>query len=262
MTKGKKGIIVIVLGLIFIGIGLFLFFGTDLFKKKDNNNSNSNKNNEAKDFVGIYVNGDDILYIREAENNEIHYMISGNFEGFAIIEGDSAKEKRYFEDNIYNEFKIVTGGIEFIYHAPEDHEIACATGKYLKVADYSKDNVYKMAVGDASLLSSKYSGIYKNGDTELCLYQINEKQVKVATTDDYSFSQTFDIESDTKMTGKTIFDEDNIAYEIVFNNQTITLKVDESLFGVGETEKALEGSYTFEKAITQDEIMNNFYSRY
>ena len=268
MKKNKKSIsvIIILLGLVLIGTGLFLFFGTDLFKKEDKTN-NGNKGSKtvttsAEQFVGIYANKNDKLYIRVLKDNEIHYMISGNFDGFAKIEGDSAKEKSYFEDDIYNEFKLVDGGIEFIYHAPEDHEIACETGIYKKVAEYTKDNIYKEAVGDPSLLSSKYSGVFKNGEIELYVYQINEKEVKVDATGDVLFSETFEIVNDNKLVAKDFFDENKNAFEITFNDKQFSLTVNEEVFGFNEDDKKYELTYNFEQSLTPEEIINALYNRY
>ncbi len=268
VPKKKKGfsIAIILLGLILIGTGLFLLFGTDLFKKNDNKkkeNEPKNEVSEADKFVGIYVNNEDKLFIHKTKANNFYYVIGDSFEGTAVVTGDTAKQTDSFRNDEYFEFKLVEGGIEVTYHAGEDVLIAIETGKYTKLADYTKDNVYKEAVGDPNLLSSKYSGLFKSGDIELYLYQINEKQVKVSTnSNNYSFSETFEIESDNKLVAKSFFDENVVAYEITFNDKQITLDANEDVFGFDEDDKKFELTYSYESEVTQDIIINNFYNRY
>ena len=270
--KKKSGktlpIIIILLGLILIGVGLFIYFGTDTFKKENKNeNKNENKQGEpvADKFEGIYAAENDKLYIYKKSNNVIHYMIGGNFEGTAKVTGDVAKEENTFKENEYFEFKLVDGGIELSYHTEEQNkEVAIDTGKYNKVSEYTKDNVYKEAVGDPALLTSKYSGVYKSGNITLYLYQTNEKNVMIETLSSSkdSFSETFEIIEDNKLGAKDFFDENTIAYEITFNDREFSLKVNDQVFGFDEEDKKFESTYSFERDITQSEIITEFYKGY
>lgn len=266
VPKKKHGlsIFVILLGIVLIGTGLFLFFGTDLFKseKKNNNESQKAESKAADKFVGIYAKDEDKLFIHKTNSGELYYVLGDSFEGTASAKDNIAKQNNSFNKDEYFEFKISDGGIDVSYHAGEDVEVAVATGLYTKVAEYSKENVYKEAVGDVSLLSSGYSGIYKSGDIQLYVYQISTNQVEVSAAGEHSFSKVFDIVSESKLTAKTIFDEEAIAYEINYADNSISLIVNEDVFGVFEEDNELELTYTFEKAITQDDIINNFYSRY
>ena len=158
-SNNKILIIVRILVLLLLGVGLFLFLGTDLFKSKNG-------------FEGIFESENDKMYIRKTSDNEFHYMIGGNFEGTAIIDGNNAKEKSLFDDvnDGYFEFRLVNDGVELKYVAPNDEEVATDTGIYKRVAEYSKDNVYKEAVGDPKYLKTKYNGVFKNNDIELIIY--------------------------------------------------------------------------------------------
>lgn len=264
--KGKVSIIIILIGLILIGTGLFLFFGTDLFKK-DNKDNNKEKEpvsevTAADKFEGIYTAENDKMYVYKTGKNEIHYMIGDSFEGVAEVNGETAKESYLFNEGEYFEFKIVEGGIELSYHSDEGKEVAIDLGKYTKTADYSKENVYKEAVGDPALLNSKYSGIYKKGNISLYLYQTNEKEVKIETNGDLSFSETFDIISDNKLGAKDFFDPEVNAFEITLGDKEFTLTVNEDVFGFDEEDKEFAGTYTFDSNITQDIVMNEFYKGY
>lgn len=264
--KGKASIIIILIGLILIGTGLFLFFGTDLFKKE---NKDNNKEKEpvsevtaADKFEGIYTAENDKMYVYKTGKNEIHYMIGDSFEGVAEVNGETAKESYLFNEGEYFEFKIVEGGIELSYHSDEGKEVAIDLGKYTKTADYSKENVYKEAVGDPALLNSKYSGIYKKGNISLYLYQTNEKEVKIEANGDLSFSETFDIISDNKLGAKDFFDPEVNAFEITLGDKEFTLTVNEDVFGFDKEDKEFAGAYTFDSNITQDIVMNEFYKGY
>lgn len=268
--RGNKSIIIILIGLLLIGTGLFLFFGTDLFKKekKENNNGNGKEPvsevGDADKFEGIYAAENNKLYIYKTSKTEIHYMIGDNFEGVAEVNKDTAKESYLFHEDEYFEFKLVDGGIELSYHSAEEKEVAVDLGKYTKIAEYTKDNVYKEAVGDPSLLTSKYSGIYKKGNITLYLYQTSEKEVIVETIlqSDVSFSETFDINADNKLGAKDFFDENVNAFEITFNGKEFNLTVNEDVFGFDEEDKEFAGTYTFDSNITQDIVMNEFYKGY
>lgn len=263
--KNSLSIIVILLGLVLIGTGLFLFFGTDIFKsdKKKDNKKVQTETSVADKFVGIYKAENDKMFIHKTKANEFYYVIGDSFEGTAIVDGETAKEVELFNEGRYFEFKLVDGGIEITYHADEDVLISVDTGKYTKVAEYTKENVYKEAVGDPSLLNSKYSGLFKSGNIELYLYQMDDKKVQVSThSDEYRFQETFEIESDNKLVAKSFFDENETAFEIVFNDKEFTLTANENVFGFDEDDKEFELTYSFEKALTENDIISNFYDRY
>lgn len=269
--KNNKTLIIIIIAVLaIIGVVAFLFFGTDIFKSKENNNKESDDpptpvaTDETSKFEGIYQNVNDKIYIHKLNDTEFTYMIGGNFQGTAKAKDGVAKEDNKFGTDEYFEFKLIDDGIELSYHADENTEVAAETGLYKKVAEYSKDNIYKEAVGDPSYLTSKYSGIYSNGEIQFYVYQKNDKEVQVSISESNSkfFSELFEIESDNHLVAKSFFHEDEIAYEITFNDKSFDLKVNSDIFGVDEDDKELELTYSYEKEITQEEILDEFYSYY
>ncbi len=259
------------IAIVVLVVGCLIFVGTNMLKSKNSSNESDNDEEEAitiERFEGIYKNNEDKLYIHKISDTSFFYVISGIFQGQAILTDKTAKQEGSEKAIYYFEFKPVKNGIELIHHS-EDNQITIkvATGKYEKIAEYSKENVYKEAVGDPSYLNSKYSGVFKSGEMVLYLYQKNEKEVKVEASEfisDYDpyFSETFTIESDNKLVAKSSFEEDKIAYEITFNDKQFTFKGNTDVSDYNEEIKSLELTYTFDKEVTQDDILNQFYRNY
>ncbi len=275
--KKKNNKLIPIIGLLVLLAGVFagLYFCTDIFKGNDKDKGKEEDKPVQQDtslsskYVGIYTAKEDNMYIHKKTDDEFYYTIGGNFQGVAKVEGETAKEENLFgdSDSKYFEFKLVDGGIEVIYHAGENESVAADTGLYKKVADYSKDNVYKYAVGDPKYLTEKYSGVFKNGDIEFRLIQKNDKEVMVdLVSNDISnlplFNETFEIKSDNHLVAKSFFDESKIAYEITFTDKAFTFKTHTDVFGVDDDTKKLEKTFTFSKALTQDEIIEEYFSYY
>ncbi len=268
----KKKNNVMVIGVILIALILCGIGGYFIFASKDSSSgtpetpekpTDKKEEDYASKYEGIYLAKETKMYIHKKSNNSFYYVIGGNFIGTATVNGEMAKEDNHFDD--YFEFKLVENGIELIYHPKEENgTVAADTGLYNKVAEYSKENVYKEAVGDPKYLEeSKFSGIYKGGDYTLYVYQINDKEVQVDLDNkEISFSEKFTIKSDTLLTSDSFFKEGEVEYELVFKDKTFTLKCHEEVFGFDEDTKKLALEYTYEKALTQDEILNKFYKEY
>ena len=271
--KGNKILIICIaiIGLILLLAGIVLLVTNNSSSSNSNNKENEKPKEEetqkelAQKYEGIYKAKTSKLFIHSINDTEFSYMLDGNFQGTATVNKDSAIEKNHFDD--YFEFKLVDNGIEVIYHANENTELAADTGLFTRVADYNKDNIYREAIGDPSYLTSKYSGVFKNGEIELYLFQINEKEVSVNLVNGLSDSsvflrEKFEIVEDNKLIAKSFFDENQNSYEITFNNDEFTLKCNENVFGFNEEYKQLELTYKLEKKLTQDDIMNEFLSNY
>ena len=202
-------------------------------------------------------------------DTEFHYMIGGNFEGSAIVNGASAKEKQRFNENEYFEFKIVSGGIELVYNAPENYEVAVATGVYKKVADYSKDNVYQEAVGDPQYLETGYNGVYKTDEISLYVFQINENEVLVKSSNDTDamFDEKFtkevnEINGEISYVAKSFFDEEKTAFILNIFDNSIEIIVKDDVLDYDADDKKLENNYKFDRKITKEEIIKEFYQNY
>ena len=270
-NEPKKQNKVIIIGIILIVLVICAIGGYYLFASKDNSTKEPEKPTTQKTeevdyaskYEGIYEASETKMYIHKKSNNSFYYVIGGNFIGTATVNGDLAKEDNHFDD--YFEFKLVENGIELIYHPKEENgSVAADTGLYKKVAEYSKENVYKEAVGDPKYLQeSKFSGIYKGGEYTLYVYQISDKEVQVdLDSKEMSFSEKFTIKSDSLLTADSFFKEGEVEYELVFKDKSFTLKCHEEVFGFDEDTKKLALEYTYEKAVTQDEILNKFYKEY
>lgn len=275
--QGKKKnnikLIVLAIGLLLIVVGIILFLVNGNSKNDNNGNKNNDNepeekenNTEAEKFEGIYLATQDKMVIHKKNNTEFNYNIGGNFIGVATVNGNTAKEKSYNSEDAHFEFKLVENGIEVTYVANEDVEVATDTGIYTKVADYSKDNVYKEIMGDPQYLTSKYSGLYSNGDFKFYVIQRSETEFRVVldnSSDNFLIlDEKFTLEGDNKLVSKSFFDETMNAYEITFNEKEFTLKCNENVFGFDENYKQLELTYTFEKELTQDEIYKEFLQNY
>ena len=138
-----------------------------------------------------------------------------------------------------------------------------------KISDYSKDNIYKEAVGDPEYLETGYSGLFKNDNVELYVFQISEKEVMVKSsnnTTDVFIDEKFEekvneINGNVNYIVKSFFDENQIAYILNFYDKSIEIIVYDVLDN-DEDDKKLENNYKFERNITKEEIINEFYSNY
>jgi len=276
--NGKKSVwlIVVILGVLLIAGGiLFAVFVPDMFKEKntgDNQEEKSNDENKltgiVEKFEGIYATENDKIYIHKNDDNNFEYMISGNFQGKAkIIDEKSAQGEDIFSKGEYFEFKLVDGGIDVSYHTDNNVSVTVDTGIYNKVADYSKDNIYKETVGDPSYLNSKYSGLYSNDEFKMYVIQTSENELKVELKENDNtfglfFSEIFELQNDNKFVSYSFFDDNEVDYEIEFNDKEFKIIVHDDVFGVNEDDKKFESTYKFENAITQDEILNEFYELY
>ena len=264
--KKSNGLLIAIILIVLIAIGVgcyFIFKPTDDPVPKPQDKGGEQEVDYASKFEGIYAAENDKMYIHKSTNTRFNYMIGGNFQGTATANGETAKEDNYYHG--YFEFKLVDGGIELIYHGEnENSSVAADTGLYKRVADYSKENIYKESVGDPKYLEeSKYSGIYKSGDYTLYVYQINEKEVQVdLDSTSLIFSKKFTIKNDTLLTADSFFEEGTVEYELVFKDKSFTLKYHDGNFGFDEDSKVLALEYKYEKALTQDEILNKFYKGY
>ena len=269
--KGNTKLIAIIVLILLIAAGAYVYFCTDIINKDNKKSGGEAEQKEpqtqtgyADKFVGIYKSENDKLYIKKVSDTKIHYSISGSFAGEAKVDGNVAKGESS-DKNRYFEFKLSDNNIEVIYHAEDGVYVVVDTGLYTKVCDYTKENVYKEAVGDPSYLNGKYSGVYNCGDITLNLYQINENEVIVALSEKTKllhFDEKFVIAGDNLLYGYTIFQEPEPVYTITFTDKSFTLTANEEAFGFDEENKALELTYTFVKEITQDDILNEYYNLY
>lgn len=273
----KKGMgkLIAILGVVAILVGaiLFVVFGTDLLKGKKEDKKEEQKQeekNELSKFYGIYESENSKLFIKSYSETEIWYTLAGDglFQGEAKVEKNVATEVSHFDSKNHFELELKDDGNVEVKYVTEDPDSSAAidTGTYKRVADYNKENLYKYAVGDPQYLKSNYSGIYKSGEVEMVLYQISETEVKASlyykNKKDYdlpSFDETLVIESENTLVAKDFFDENANAYTLTFNGKEFSLTCNSEVFGFNEEDKKLELTYEYEKEITEEEILKEYY---
>jgi len=259
MKKNNKFIIIIILVIILFVCGFFL-----LNTKNDDSNRDVSK---ITDFYGVYENGETKIFIKEKNDNTISYTIDGNgfHQGEAKVDKKTATEKS--EEGTYI-LTLTDDGINLeVKDKSEDYLNKFAEKKYKKIAEYTKEEVYKQEVGDPKYLSSKYSGIYKNNNIEMLLFQISEKEVQVSLNHSSDanlplFDQIFEIVDDNKLVAKSYFNENEIRYEITFNDKSFTLKANKDAVGYNDDDKKIELTYTYASELSQEEIISRYYDTY
>lgn len=262
--NNKKIIIIIIALLVVVSAVLFVVFGTDLLKEKKNDEPAPVAEDVASKFAGIYQNNDSLLLVKNETEVLFRYTLTGAglFQGKAKVNGNKAKETQNGEFT----FEYKDGNIDVGYDSV-DAEPIIDLGLYSKVADYNNENIYKYVVGDEQYLDSSYNGLYKNKDITIALFQISEDKVKAELyqNDDFDFpplSAVFTINSESNLVSKSIFEEEETAYEITFTDQSFSLTVNTDIFGMDENDERLEGTYFYSGKITRDEILKEFYTYY
>ena len=276
--KQKNKTLPIIIGaVVLIAIGLCVAFGMGLFGSSDNKEANTANNEEngntevtgdAEKFEGIYATENDKMFIRKESGTTFHYMIGGSFEGSAVVNGDTAKEKNTMDDDYFT-FKLTEEGIELTYNASEDKSVIIDTGLYKKVADYNVDNKYKEAVGDPQYLETGYNGVYKTDEITLYVFQISENDVLVKASNDVDvlFDEKFtkevnEVNGETSYVAKSFFDEEKDAFILNIFDNSIEIIVKDDVLDYNEDDKKLENNYKFDRKITKEEIIEEFYSSY
>ena len=281
VTKPKRNKLlpIIIILAVLAAACAFVYFGTDLIKKDKKEETKEEKTNdkdekrgenqagEADKYVGIYASENDKMYIRKKSADSFEYNISGNFMGTAKIEGESAKETTSFNKDTYFEFKIVDEGIELAYIADENSMVAADTGIYKKVGEYTKENVYKEAIGDQQYINSKYSGVFETEGIEIYLVQTSENKAKLTVNkvedpEVSNITEEFEIQDENKLVAYSFFNEEEIAYEIEFNDKEFNLIVHDDIFGVHDSDKKLEKTYKYSRSLTTDEVIKAFYGQF
>ncbi len=274
VSNNKKGnstlIIIIVIAIIVIGSILFIVFGTDILKKdkKDNNtdaNGNEvvdpvNKYDEVKKFAGRYKKDNEVVLLYPLKSGKVFYTLDGNgfFQGSSEVNGNVLLAKDFFKEKDYYVFTLTDSGLEV---SVKDTESVFEGGLFTKEGDYTTEDFFKNNLGDPSLLSSKYSGIFTNANNdELVMYQINDNQVNFGLTNsikNVSMNNTFNIKSENYL--ETDADSiDNSITSITIENNNYKLVVNKS----DEDYKKFNGTYTKEKDISMEYLIDIMYGNY
>ncbi len=271
--KKKLGVMAIVFGILLIVSG-FIYSLFISFKGKDENNNNSG-NREipigiAEDFEGIYTTANNKMYIHKNDNDELSYVIADLFHGTAnIIDENTARANIDSKNNTYFEFKLVNDGIKLEYYSNKKTSFDLETGVYKKIdSKYSKETIYWKEFGNPGYLNLICSGMYvSDSGIELYVIQTSGESMRVISKSNdkfgFSFNEEFDMisENGLKVLSYSDTDKKNIDYEI----KLLIRKPDDKEFNLIAYDKAnkkFEAKYTYKRAITENEIIEKFYSSY
>ena len=279
-SKKRIGLMIVLLGVVLIAGGfIYASMGTNTFKSKEESekkDDSENKNEEesiddvAYEFEGIYAASNDKLYIRVVDYNKLNYVIAETFHGTAeIIDETTARQEGNPDDNKYFEFKLVNGGVEVSYHTDDNTTASLETGLYKKIAAYSRDSLYREAVGDPLYINFASAGLYASDDgIEIYVIPIsgNDLRVLLKNNDKTSgmlFDENFAFSHDGKAISYSSTNKNEIDYEMEFfirktDDKDFNLIVHDSAID----NKILESKYKYIKAITIDDVIDEFYSNY
>ena len=249
--KSKAPILIIGIVAVVIGVGLYLFFCTDLFKKEEPKNDSTPKQEEKKDdkkeeevilFNGEYEKDGKTIILFQTSKEKV-YMESDAADMPLDIKGSTIKGSSF--DNEIT-IKVSDGKIEVTSTIE-----GLPSGTYTKTNEYTKEKYYEHHIGNSEYLTSKYNGIYKNGNKTVEIFQVEKDKVRVnAVSQDNNsyvgYEHEFTIEADGTL-------KENDGSTIKLTDKSLELNLKDESYG-----KALNGTYTKEKDITIDYIIENY----
>lgn len=249
-NKSKKGVLVIILLIVALlgGLGCYFF----IFNK-DNSNNNEVINKDV--ISGIYydINGDSKLYVYQLNEDEIYFYSKigiGNSSSKLDIEGNVATDgwsERY-------RLTFLSGQIK--YEDIEDNE----TIIFDKNKEYALKEYYSDFYGDANYLTTQFNGEFKNDNTTIKIFQIDEAEVRFEMTS---------INGGSVLTSSYVMEIKNneLTYESDsfgdIKKTNIKFVGDKLIFNFTSTDvenkmNELSGEYSKTKSYTMNDIINEF----
>ncbi len=264
-SNGKKSIninaIFMVTGIMLIISGFVFDFTKEKDKYKMSNDIENNslvKGTEVdySAYNGVYSNGDTTLYLYwlEKDNDKGMYC---NFESSSYYVGGvrnviyDVKNGIIEDDNDFESFKIVleNGVVEV---GGNNHNIDL--GKYVKQSDFKLEDYFRKEYGLTTYLNTEYSGLYKDNDRTLLLYQNEENVVEVyIVAGIYSYyTNKFEIQNDGTLVEITDSQEDgDILATILMGYEEVEVSANDTRWN-----SSINGTYKKVKNITMLDVIN------
>ena len=213
--------------------------------KPDNNSTN--KKFTIADYSGIFKSEKANLLLYSIDNENVHVSLDSDgyfFNADSELDNDKLTIKIFDNTTIFqlsDDKKTVT-----ITSSEEQLNKITVT----KERDITKEEIYADALGDVTLINSKYNGEFSNDKFIVQMVQTQKDELNVAITEkgkpNYA-SFIFEINSDGTITDD-FFDDSRT---LVLENGKVTITATKG-------SKEYDGTYTFVKNLTTDEILNIF----
>ncbi len=242
-----------ILGIVFIvlGIALISFGAYKTFSGKSSNTGGGTAEKETSSdtmFNGVYQKDTTTIKLYQLDKKTLAYDISYGENGDNSVSSRASISSNKAEDEMFDEsysFTLVNNAIEFTTNNAE-----LTSGTYNKVSKYEEKDYFNDNYGNIKYFDSKYNGEYNFGNAKAYMYQVDEKEVRVSITKDFSISDLrYDIEENGVLHCEHFDDE----YEITITDKGFIFKT------VKGDEKDYDGEYTKVKTLTMNEIIKNVY---
>lgn len=233
--------------------------------QKDNGNDNqigtditipTNTDNIDGDNVwnGIYTNEDGTTFkIFQKSNTEA--LINGQGSSFLSLPAVIVDNKLIAED-----YELTIDNNVLNVNSSNDDSITSLIGTYTKQGDYTKEEYYSDNIGNIDYINNTtWNGIYKLNELIAKIYQISDTEVKVdinGVVDGISvlFTNTFTVTDNKLLYQDNFF---NINTNITIEKQNENLVISGGSDDLDSTANKVIGTYTFDRLITIDDIINN-----
>ena len=250
----KKGITNI--GLIIIGIAVILLVFGIVFlfsngKKSDKGNNEPTIEIKESKFNGVYVKDGSTVKLYSYKESSLFFELESSDNSAiaaADIKGDVATGKIF--DDVYT-FKLVNNGVEVTVTNNDS-----LNGTYKKTSDYTSKDYYTDNLGDPTYISTKYNGLFSDGNKKIYMYQNSADTVIInivyKAADEYiGYNRFLAISADGRLVEDDLSGDNSEIYVEVKDNELV-------VSFTGEYEK-LNGTYKKDKSMNLDELIYNYY---
>lgn len=206
----------------------------------NSNNSNTEANELAK-YNGVYeLDSSEIkLYAKNKSRIMYDYSSVGS-----SVSGWFEYDNNVLTSKIFD--TVITISLESDGLVLTCNDDSAKSGTYTKKSDYSLDDYFADTYGDPQYFSTKYNGKYTNDKEYLYVYQSKENEIVI-----YGFiDKNYFVNLDAKIISDGYAEEGN-RYEITFKDDKLTLVIND--------EERYEHTFTREKTITKEEVLENVY---
>lgn len=244
MNKKKK-----IIGIIFIVLGIALIsFGAYKILSGKSSGNPGNKTGDDTRFNGIYQKDTTTIKLYQLDKKTLAYDISYGDNGDSSVLSRASISSNKAVDEMFDEsysFTLVSNAIEFT-----TNNVELTSGTYNRISKYEEKDYFNDNYGDVKYFDSKYNGEYSFGNAKAYIYQVDDKEVRVSITKDFSIS---DLRYEIGENGVLRCEHFDDEYEITITDKGLVFKT------VQGDEKDFDGEYTKVKTLTMSEIIKNVY---